>query len=258
MSAAHAELLLASLYTDHDVRRAFLRDPDSVISLFELDASERQSFIEIDRPGLVLAANCFSYKRWKATQRRHLLSRQFVSYTHLFDADLLGRARKLLDARIGAGLFSQRPRELTPHGLVSDLLSAMPGNQINHEHAFLESPHLAVLGPIWQRLFGLHLRDHHLVRLYFLRLSESAPQDAMTLHPRPGTYTTYVPLGPDAFKSALRIEYGDGASPRYFPLTSGTVVTVPSDVRQVVEIGSCRTPEQGYAFLCVKTLSAAV
>jgi hypothetical protein len=69
MSAQALELALARLYTDAILRGEFLREPESALAQFDLTAAERESLLQMDRAGLVLAARSYGSKRERHVRR---------------------------------------------------------------------------------------------------------------------------------------------------------------------------------------------
>ena len=64
------EAFLARLYTDDDLRGAFLADPRTVARAAGLSEGEATALEGIDRPGLELAARSFAAKRQGAPAPR--------------------------------------------------------------------------------------------------------------------------------------------------------------------------------------------
>ncbi len=73
MSAQSFEIVLARLYTDPEFRKAFLENPEETLKKCELNKQEVSDLRLIDKAGLVMASNSFSYKRNK--RGRNFLSR---------------------------------------------------------------------------------------------------------------------------------------------------------------------------------------
>ncbi len=63
MSAQAFEITLARLYTDAVFRAQFLDNAEQALKELDLTEAERNHLREIDRTGLVLAANSFMHKR---------------------------------------------------------------------------------------------------------------------------------------------------------------------------------------------------
>jgi len=61
--AVRLEALLARLYTDAALRRAFEADPLALARAHGLDEADAQALARIDREGLMLAARSFEAKR---------------------------------------------------------------------------------------------------------------------------------------------------------------------------------------------------
>lgn len=269
MGAIAVEDLMAALYTNHALRRAFLSEPHTILDRYDLTEEERGSLLSTDKPGLVLAGNSFAYKRWKANQWRFVKVYPFTSYDDVFgDADL-GPVRELFSRRFDTGNFSskktlvKRKVVYTHSGISSAVLSTAPGNQHNHEHVLMESPALAPVARIWKRLFDLTLRDHFLIRLYFFRATVEGLGISERLHPRPGAYITYVPLGsleekePAGFITALMSDAQAVVAKE--PLRPGRAITYPADALQRIDAASGNESlSRPIDLLCVKSLCAAV
>jgi hypothetical protein len=73
MSSESLETLIARLLVDAQLRAQFLDDPKPVFEACALDADERAALLEIDRPGLCLAARSIAAKH--ARRRRGWLER---------------------------------------------------------------------------------------------------------------------------------------------------------------------------------------
>jgi hypothetical protein len=63
MSGQALETFLAALYTDEAVRERFLAEPESTARAYHLDASEVRALLNVDWPGLALAARSYAKKR---------------------------------------------------------------------------------------------------------------------------------------------------------------------------------------------------
>jgi hypothetical protein len=63
MSSPRLEAFLARLYTDDALLERFLEDPQAAAAGCGLDAAELADLALIDRPGLVMAARSFAFKR---------------------------------------------------------------------------------------------------------------------------------------------------------------------------------------------------
>jgi hypothetical protein len=57
------EVLLARLFTEAELRAAFLKNPEAVGRELGLDAATLASFGRLDRVGLELAARSYAHKR---------------------------------------------------------------------------------------------------------------------------------------------------------------------------------------------------
>lgn len=69
MSTPALEAYLARLYTDDDLRQAFLREPHAQALLHGLSAQEAEAMAAIDRIGLQMAAASFGHKRAAHTRQ---------------------------------------------------------------------------------------------------------------------------------------------------------------------------------------------
>lgn len=70
MSAQSFETFLARLYSDRDYRESFLESPERVIRAAGLDEAEQRAALEIDAPGLRMAARSYQFKRSGRKSRR--------------------------------------------------------------------------------------------------------------------------------------------------------------------------------------------
>jgi hypothetical protein len=263
MSAVAVEDLMALLYTNTEIRKRFIEKPLCVMAAFDLDEAELQGFLEMDRPGLVLAGNGFAYKRWKSNQWRHTQAYMFASYGDVFSKQEIDPLRKMFADRIATGQARIRKLRSTLAGTVSDLLETHPENQINHEHVLLENPRLEPVTLVWRKLCGLNLHHHFLIRAFYYRASEASLGSSHTLHTRPGACITYLPLSPDAetgepvgYVTALM---NDGRPITTEALIAGRSITFPADVAQRIDAAAenvCLT--RPIDVLCIKTLCAAV
>jgi hypothetical protein len=73
MSSQRFETFLARLYSDRDYRERFLDSPREVIQLAGLDEQEQRAALNIDQPGLRMAARSYEFKRAGRRSRRSLL-----------------------------------------------------------------------------------------------------------------------------------------------------------------------------------------
>ncbi|MBL0419449.1 hypothetical protein JI739_03715 [Ramlibacter sp. AW1] len=254
MSTQSIEALLARLYTCNETRRTFFSNPDEVLSLFDLNESERQSLLEIDVPGFLLATNSFSYKRWKANHWRLQLTKTFLTYDDLFDSALLTRTMSLFATRVASGRYAIDAPQWTPRGIVSDLLPVAPLNQLNQDHLLSEQQHLQPVNGVWKRLWSLHLRDHHLTRLFFLNPSSAATGDPISLHNSPGVTMTYVVLSGASSGAHIRAYSNGGDVIASEAARPGRTITFPADVKQQVEFEAADSVP--CELLCIKTLAA--
>ncbi len=71
MSRPAFEEFLARLYTDAELRAAFLADPAGVARSAALTDAEIAALAAIDRQGLALAANSFAHKRAARNRTTH-------------------------------------------------------------------------------------------------------------------------------------------------------------------------------------------
>lgn len=83
MSAVALEVVLARLYTDPQLRAAFLASPEQVARDAGLCAADVAALQNIDRAGLMMAADSYAWKR-----RQHRKARPSMA------AALLGWFRK--------------------------------------------------------------------------------------------------------------------------------------------------------------------
>ena len=72
MSSQQFETFLARLYSDRAFRERFLATPERVVAQAGLDEREQRAALEIDKPGLLMAARSYELKR-ASRQRRSLL-----------------------------------------------------------------------------------------------------------------------------------------------------------------------------------------
>jgi len=73
MSSQKFETFLARLYSDREFRERFLDSPHEVINTAGLDEQEQRAALDIDRPGLRMAARSYEFKRAGRRSRRSLL-----------------------------------------------------------------------------------------------------------------------------------------------------------------------------------------
>lgn len=263
MSAVAVEKLLALLYTNTGLRKSFIANPSEVMTDFELEDMERAALLNTDWPGLILAGNGFGYKRWKSNQWRHSEAYIFTSYDHIFTESDIAPLRALFVNRIEEGKVKTQKLRSTHAGVVADILKTMPENQINHEHVLLENPKLNNVISVWQKLYGLNLNHHYLIRAYFYRVTAEAIGVAEALHARPGACNTYIPLSP-ALENGAPAGYvtalmNDGKTISKEPLLAGRFITFPADVVQRIEVNEANQNLQTpIDVLCIKTLCAAV
>jgi hypothetical protein len=263
MSAVAVENLMALLYTNTGVRKSFIANPSEVMADFELDDTERAALLDTDWSGLVLAGNGFGYKRWKSNQWRHSDAYIFTSYDHIFTESDIAPLRALFAHRIEEGKVKSQKLRSTHAGTVADILKTMPENQINHEHVLLENPKLASVISVWQKLYGLNLNHHYLIRAYFYRATPEAVGSAEVLHARPGACNTYIPLSPSLENGSpagyITALMNDGKPISKEPLIAGRFITFPADVAQRIDVDEANQNLQApIDLLCIKTLCAAV
>jgi hypothetical protein len=230
---------------------------------FELDVTERTALLETDCPGLVLAGNRFGYKRWKSNQWRHSDAYLFTSYDCIFSESDITPLRAMFEHRIKEGKVKSLKLKSTHVGVVGDILKTKPENQINHEHVLLESPKLASVISVWQKLYGLNLNHHYLIRAYFYRATVEALCLPEVLHARPGACISYVPLSPALANGApagyITALMNDGKLISKEPLLAGRFITFPADVAQRIDVDEANQNLQApIDVLCIKTLCAAV
>jgi hypothetical protein len=73
MSSQQFETFLARLYSDRVFRERFLAAPERVVAEAGLDEHERRAALEMDQPGLLMAARSYEFKRASRRPRRSLL-----------------------------------------------------------------------------------------------------------------------------------------------------------------------------------------
>ena len=187
----------------------------------------------------------------------------FTSYDHIFTEPDIAPLRALFEHRIQEGKVKTQKMRSTHAGIVADILKTMPENQINYEHVLLENPKLVSVISVWQKLYGLNLNHHYLIRAYFYRATAEAVGVAEALHARPGACNTYIPLSP-ALKNGVPVGYvaalmNDGQIISKEPLLAGRFITFPADVAQRIDVDEANQNLQvPIDVLCIKTLCAAV
>ena len=72
MSSQQFETFLARLYTDREFRERFLRAAQQVAAEAGLGEDEQRAAVEIDQPGLLMAARSYEFKRAGRRSRRRL------------------------------------------------------------------------------------------------------------------------------------------------------------------------------------------
>lgn len=72
MSSQQFETFLARLYADREFRERFLVAPQQVCVEAGLGEHEQRAALEIDRPGLLMAARSYALKRSARRSRRWL------------------------------------------------------------------------------------------------------------------------------------------------------------------------------------------
>jgi hypothetical protein len=75
MSSLQFETFLARLYSDREFRERFLVVPQQVAVEAGLGENEQRAALEIDKPGLLMAARSYEFKRAGWQSRRSLLRR---------------------------------------------------------------------------------------------------------------------------------------------------------------------------------------
>jgi hypothetical protein len=73
MSSQQFETFLARLYADKEFRERFLEAPQQVAADAGLGEDEQRAALEIDQPGLLMAARSYEFKRAAHRSRRRLL-----------------------------------------------------------------------------------------------------------------------------------------------------------------------------------------
>jgi hypothetical protein len=72
MSSQQFETFLARLYSDREFRERFLVLPEQVAAEAGLGEQERRAACEMDKPGLLMAARSYEFKRAARRSRRRL------------------------------------------------------------------------------------------------------------------------------------------------------------------------------------------
>lgn len=70
MSSRQFETFLARLYADREFRERFLSAPEQVAAQAGLSEQEQRAALEIDKPGLLMAARSYEFKRAAHRSRR--------------------------------------------------------------------------------------------------------------------------------------------------------------------------------------------
>ena len=73
MSSQQFETFLARLYSDGVYRERFLEAPERVVAEAQLNEQEQRAALGMDRPGLLMAARSYEFKRSSRRPRRSLL-----------------------------------------------------------------------------------------------------------------------------------------------------------------------------------------
>jgi len=73
MSSQQFETFLARLYADREFRERFLEAPRQIAAEAGLGEDEQRAALEIDQPGLLMAARSYEFKRAGRRSRRRLL-----------------------------------------------------------------------------------------------------------------------------------------------------------------------------------------
>lgn len=73
MSSQQFETFLARLYSDREFRERFLVLPEQVAAEAGLGEQEQRAALGIDKPGLLMAARSYEFKRAGRRSRRRLL-----------------------------------------------------------------------------------------------------------------------------------------------------------------------------------------
>ena len=256
MSATEVELCLARLYTNAQARRAFLADPLSVLGAFDLDASERDAFVNIDRAGLTLAANSFSAKRAKYKRWMHMQVKQVPQYEALVPAAILTEIRALVHRRAARQLGQQGDFPRLQRRL--DFIQFQADSHHNREHMLYETQGLQPLVTTWESLQAAVLLNHHLLRCYAVTTDAPQMQEVHREHPRPSTYLTCIAVddGADAAATDHLVLFDERQEVvgRY-PMQAGCCVVLPADVLHRIE----RAGAEGVAgrlLLVFKSLAA--
>ena len=73
MSSQRFETFLARVYSDRLFRERFLATPAQVVEEAGLDEQELRAALDMDEPGLLMAARSYEFKRASRRPRRSLL-----------------------------------------------------------------------------------------------------------------------------------------------------------------------------------------
>lgn len=255
MSCTEVERCMAALFTQAEVRRTFLRDPQAVLQAFDLDENEREGLTHMDMTGLVLAGNSFSAKRAKHKRWMHTLVKAVPEYDGIVEPAALASARSVVAYRAAcqassgqAGLDLRR----------LDFIAWDSDSHHNREHMLQEGKGLGPMLALWNSLKSAVLLNHHLLRCYAVSSSSPVKQSLHREHPRAGCSLTYLTLDADADLATLdELVLADERQNDMLRVRvrSGGCVVVPADLLHRFEHTS-GPPGPGRLLLVFKSLSA--
>lgn len=82
MSGITLEVMLARLYTDADLRAAFLASPEQVARNAGLCAADVAALQYIDRAGLMMAADSYAWKRRQHRKAKPSMAAALLGWFH--------------------------------------------------------------------------------------------------------------------------------------------------------------------------------
>jgi hypothetical protein len=256
MPSTDVELCMATLYTNAEARREFLRSPETVLDRFHLTDEERHGFLAIDRAGLVLAGNGFSAKRAKYNRWMHTLVKPVQQFDGLLEPGMLAAALETI-------AHASRTDDRAPDGPCElmkrvDFFEWEANSHHNREHMLSEADGLPALVNIWARLQATVLLNHHLLRCYAVSAGCAAKLSVHREYPRPGTYLTYICLAPDRngrWAAETAIHYEDEREIMRTPFGEGRVTVIPADVLHCFALRE-ESSKAGPLVLAFKSLAA--
>ena len=74
------EVFLATLYTDADTRNRFLATPETIARAAGLTEEDVAALADIDRAGLIMAANSYARKRAQHRQPKRKFGELFLAW----------------------------------------------------------------------------------------------------------------------------------------------------------------------------------